>query len=66
VKACVRRGKTCSICGQAPSVYPELTEKLVQWGITSVSVSPDMIDQTRDLVADLEGRMNNNTGRAGG
>jgi pyruvate,water dikinase len=56
IKACVARGKTASICGQAPSVYPELTEKLVEWGITSVSVSPDMIDQTRDLIAELEAR----------
>lgn len=66
IKACVQRGKTCSICGQAPSVYPELTEKLVEWGITSVSVSPDMIDQTRDLVADLEARMNNSAGKTAG
>jgi len=56
IKACVSRGKTASICGQAPSVYPELTEKLVSWGITSVSVSPDMIDQTRDMIAELETR----------
>ena len=35
-----RRGITVSICGQAPSVYPEVTEKLVEWGLTSVSVSP--------------------------
>jgi len=66
IKTCVARGKTCSICGQAPSVYPELTEKLVEWGITSVSVSPDMIDQTRDLVAEIEARMANNSQRAGG
>ncbi len=49
-----RMGITCSICGQAPSVYPELTEKLVQWGITSVSVSPDMIDVTREIIAKIE------------
>jgi pyruvate,water dikinase len=66
IKACVQRGKTASICGQAPSVYPELTEKLVQWGITSVSVSPDMIDQTRDLVAGLEARWHNNSRKAVG
>jgi pyruvate,water dikinase len=66
IKTCVAHGKTCSICGQAPSVYPELTEKLVEWGITSVSVSPDMIDQTRDLVAEIEARMANNSRRAGG
>ena len=37
-----------------PSVYPDLTKKLVEWGITSVSVSPDMIEHTRELVHDLE------------
>jgi pyruvate,water dikinase len=47
-------GITCSICGQAPSVYPEVTEKLVKWGITSVSVSPDMIDVTREIISRAE------------
>ena len=47
-------GVTSSICGQAPSVYPELTEKLVKWGITSVSVSPDMIGTTREIIAAAE------------
>jgi len=51
------RGLTVSICGQAPSVYPEVTERLVMWGATSVSVSPDMIDQTRQLIADVEARL---------
>ena len=50
-------GVTSSICGQAPSVYPELTEKLVDWGITSVSVSPDMIDITREIIAKAEARL---------
>ena len=49
-----RRGITASICGQAPSVYPEVTEKLVEWGITSVSVSPDMLDRTREIIANAE------------
>jgi pyruvate,water dikinase len=52
-----RRGITASICGQAPSVYPEVTEKLVEWGINSVSVSPDMIDQTREIVANAESKL---------
>ncbi len=52
-----RRGITASICGQAPSVYPEVTEKLVEWGITSVSVSPDMIDQTREIIANAEAKL---------
>jgi len=56
VKICARRGVTCSICGQAPSDYPELTEKLVEWGITSVSVNPDVIDRTRKIVAAAEAK----------
>lgn len=48
------RGVTVSICGQAPSFFPDLTKKLVQWGITSVSVSPDMIFKTRDIIGGIE------------
>ncbi len=54
IKISASRGVTSSICGQAPSVYPELTEMLVGWGITSVSVSPDMIDKTRQAIARIE------------
>lgn len=43
-----------SICGQAPSVYPELTEQLVSWGITSISVAPDRIGVTRKLIYEAE------------
>jgi pyruvate,water dikinase len=49
-----RRRVTSSICGQAPSVYPELTAKLVGWGINSVSVNPDMIEHTRGVIARVE------------
>lgn len=44
-------GKTVSICGQGPSVYPEFTEFLVRKGITSISVNPDAVVDTRRLVA---------------
>ncbi len=57
IKVSRSMGVTSSICGQAPSVYPELTEKLVEWGITSVSVSPDMIDQAREIIARVEERL---------
>jgi pyruvate,water dikinase len=63
IKTCNKKGVTSSICGQAPSIYPDLTEKLVKWGITSVSVSPDMIEQTRENVFLTEKRIvtkNNN------
>jgi pyruvate,water dikinase len=54
VKTCKKHHVMCGICGQAPSVYPEITEKLVEWGITSVSVSPDMIGHTRKIISDIE------------
>jgi pyruvate,water dikinase len=57
IKAAKSMGVTSSICGQAPSVYPELTEKLVEWGITSVSVSPDMISTTREIIAKAEAKL---------
>ena len=49
-----KMGITTSICGQAPSDYPDLTEKLVQWGITSISVNPDVIEKTREIIAEAE------------
>lgn len=59
IKTCRKNKITCSICGQAPSLYPDLTEKLVQWGITSISVTPDMIDQTRNIIYQAEKRLIN-------
>ena len=49
--------KTVSICGQAPSVYPEFTAFLVRAGIDSVSVNPDVVVQTKYLVASVEHRL---------
>ena len=43
-----------SICGQAPSVHPEYAELLVRAGIDAISVSVDVIDRTRALVAAAE------------
>jgi pyruvate,water dikinase len=50
------RGITSSLCGQAASQYPEMVKKLIEWGITSVSVSPDAIETTRKLIAEIEKR----------
>jgi pyruvate,water dikinase len=57
IKTCRKRNVTCSICGQAPSVYPEITEMMVKAGTTSVSVTPDVIVQTRKLIASVEKRL---------
>ena len=50
-------GKTVSICGQAPSVYPEFCEFLVKSGIDSMSVNPDAVKNTKKMVAQIEQRM---------
>lgn len=57
VKTCVKRKIMCGICGQAPSEYPEIVEMLVKWGITSISVNPDTIERTRDIVYHCEERV---------
>ncbi|MBI2611921.1 phosphoenolpyruvate synthase [Candidatus Gottesmanbacteria bacterium] len=48
---------TSSICGQAASDYPDLVEKLIAWGITSVSVNPDALVHTREIVYNAERRL---------
>ncbi|MEM1550504.1 MAG: phosphoenolpyruvate synthase [Candidatus Bathyarchaeia archaeon] len=57
IKLAHKDGKTVSICGQAPSVYPDFVEFLVRCGIDSISVNPDAVVQTRKLVASIEQRI---------
>ena len=54
IKTCHQYHVPSSICGQAPSVYPDLVEKLVEWGVTSISVNPDAIEQTRRTIYEAE------------
>ncbi|MFH0713074.1 MAG: phosphoenolpyruvate synthase [Candidatus Micrarchaeota archaeon] len=56
IKTCHQYDVKVSICGQAPSVYPEFTEKLVEYGIDSISVNPDVIEKTRRVIASAEQR----------
>jgi pyruvate,water dikinase len=57
VKTAAKNHVTCSLCGQAASLYPDLVDKLVSWGITSVSVSPDAVDNTRRVISLIEKRL---------
>ena len=54
IKAAHAKGATVSICGQAPSVYPEVVDFLVRRGIDSISVNPDAVVRVRRLVASIE------------
>ncbi len=57
ITTCRKHHVSVSICGQAPSVFPEITELMVRSGATSVSVTPDMILTTRKLIASVEQRL---------
>ncbi len=47
------------ICGQAPSDFPEFAEFLVECGIDSMSLNPDVIISTRFNVAEVEKQIEN-------
>ena len=58
-------GLRTSICGQAPSVYPEYTELLVRAGIDAISVNLDVVDRTRRLIDAAERRVILDAARGG-
>ena len=57
IRTAHKYGRTVSICGQAPSVYPEINEFLVREGIDSISVNPDAVIQVRRQVASIEQKL---------
>ena len=57
IKTCLKEKVTCSICGQGPSEYPELVEKLIEFGITSISVNPDAVERTRQTIFEAERKL---------
>ncbi|QLE56751.1 putative PEP-binding protein [Nostoc sp. TCL26-01] len=50
-------GIPCSICGQAPVIYPEIIDQLVQSGISSISVEPEAVERTYQAIARAEQRL---------
>ena len=50
-------GIDCCVCGQAPVEYPELIDKLIAWGVTSISVEPEAVNKTYRAIARAEKRI---------
>lgn len=59
IRTAHKRGITVSVCGQAPSSHPDVAEFLCREGVTSVSVTPDVIDITRQVFYDTERKLVN-------
>jgi pyruvate,water dikinase len=55
-QACRAHGMPVSICGDAPSRYPELIPKLIDFGLTSISVPADAFEATLSAVVEAEAR----------
>ena len=51
-----RVGKPVGICGQAPSDFADFTEWLVEEGITSISLNPDVAIRTALVIAAAEAK----------
>jgi len=56
IKECNKAGVKTSICGQAGS-DPKMVEKLVEFGISSVSANIDAVQSIREVVARTEQKM---------
>jgi pyruvate, water dikinase len=51
------------ICGQAPSDFPEFADYLVECGIDSMSLNPDVVLATRLNIAEMEKKIKSKTKR---
>ncbi|AGI48157.1 phosphoenolpyruvate synthase [Thermoplasmatales archaeon BRNA1] len=63
IKVAHKYGNHVSICGQAPSVYPDFCEFLVETGIDCISLNPDTFVKTKKIIASAEQRVLLNAAR---
>jgi pyruvate,water dikinase len=47
-------GIPCSICGDAPVLYPNLIQNFIQWGVNALSVHPEAVPSTYNAIMQAE------------
>jgi pyruvate,water dikinase len=57
IEGCRRNQRHSGLCGQAPSDYPEMAEFLVQAGIDSISLNPDVVLKTTRQILQIENQL---------
>lgn len=57
INAAKTKGKKVSLCGQAPSDFPDYAAFLVRAGIDSISLNPDAILKTSEVILEEERRL---------
>lgn len=57
VEGAKRNHRHSGICGQGPSDYPEMAEALVKMGIDSMSLNPDTVLKTIQVINRLESKL---------
>jgi pyruvate, water dikinase len=56
IRTAQQYGRKVGICGQAPSDYPEFAAFLVNEGIDSISLNPDAVLRTTQMILEIEGQ----------
>ncbi|MEG4205955.1 PEP/pyruvate-binding domain-containing protein [Microcoleus sp. Pol7_A1] len=57
IKQARAAGIPCSICGDTPALYPDTVESFVRWGISSISVNAEAVEQTCRAIVRAEQRL---------
>lgn len=56
VEGAKRNHRHSGICGQGPSDHPEMAEALVKMGVDSMSLNPDSVLKTIQIISELESK----------
>jgi pyruvate,water dikinase len=51
IEACLAKGKYIGICGQGPSDHPDFAKWLMKKGISSISLNPDSVVSTWEMLS---------------